>query len=270
MIKVTDIYYRVYQRNRKPVVYVGCNVEDKPKQLPLVLLPKTGRRSILQAKAVALAEWLNKHHTNNIDIKQLFRYDYEWLHSEDKTERAALGKHIERIWAKIEKRFKKEGKEYLEKADQEENIQERDANSCAVMAVIKLTDGKKTYDEMYHMFKKHGRKFRQGTHLHITLNVLKEFGKTVVDAYYFSQHPRYEEQIIPSKKLFPKAYDFDIKGIYPGVKKFMPHRLEKKFLDKSKRYLGQTNRHIFAICNGIIDDWARDTKRPIRFLYEIK
>ena len=275
MIKIDGLYYQVYDMGRGlPRIFAICNVEGKPRQLPLMITPKTGRKSILQAKALTIAEWLNKKHTNNILIKQLFRYEYEFINSKDKVEKSAIDKQMERIWQKIEKQFKKEGKEYLAKADQQEGIQSRDTNACAVMAVLKLTNGKQTYDEMYNVFKKHGRVFQRGTPIYVTLNVLKEFGKRVVRAEWFMRSWRFEERTESSKE-FPSAfgtigYEFPIRMYHPGVQKVMPHRAEKKHVDKSKRYLGQTQKHIFAICNGIIDDWARDSKLPIKMIYEIK
>ena len=105
-------------------------------------------------------------------------------------------------------------------------------SDCAVKAIAIVTNH--PYEYVHALFKKHGRKYQDGTWPHTTDAVIEEIGVILTLAD------------IPGKSL--KTRKFPKKG----------------------RYLVTTHKHVIAVVNGKIEDWTAGRQhRPIQIL-EIK
>ena len=147
-----------------------------------------------------------------------------------------------------------------------ENMCATDDRYCGVLAVVKLSG--KDYDSIYHAFTKVGRKHGQGVYDTQIMRVLEALGMRIEYAWRFwkpfaGTNTKEREFILPSNPYTTEIF---------WVKRAMTVRnLEKwKGLDKKRKYLGLTRNHAFAVCNGIVDDWSRTSRRVVEELYEVK
>lgn len=136
-------------------------------------------------------------------------------------------------------------------------------NDCAVKAVAIAT--KTDYATVHALFKKLGRKSRQGTYAFITLRALKELGYDVKEIYMPHDARRLAESASTSETAdfvrrviskYPKFYN---------AKKFTVNQLESfsEAWSHIENALVVVRGHVLAYQDGLVHDWTKGKKNAI-------
>lgn len=112
-----------------------------------------------------------------------------------------------------------------------------DNNSCAVIALATATQT--PHKQAYKTLEKLGRKHKDGTYTHQSLNAIEQLGF------------KYER----------------VNDDYPTAKTPIS---AVKVLPKNKTFMVRVSGHIFTIRNGVVEDWTDGRKHRIIDIWEVK
>ena len=143
---------------------------------------------------------------------------------------------------------------------------ENNRADCSVKAIAAVTG--RTYEDSHKALAAAGRKPRAGANLPMMEKALHMMGHDISKPRVYSTVKSLPVEEAVSAELYNAELKIG-KFHYVMRRNGLTHRNVVNYLDKNKKYLVQTKKHVFAVVDGIAHDFYKNRKFRVEVITEV-